>query len=55
MIVMIVGASGFIGGRLAQAFGAAGHEVICGARDVHARLPAGCTRSVQIDYTAPSA
>lgn len=55
MIVMIVGASGFIGGRLAQAFGAAGHEVVCAGRAVHARLPAGCTRAVQIDYSAPSA
>jgi uncharacterized protein YbjT (DUF2867 family)/uncharacterized membrane protein YphA (DoxX/SURF4 family) len=55
MIVMIVGASGFIGGRLAQAFGAAGHEVICAGRNAGARLPAGCSRAVQIDYTAPSA
>jgi uncharacterized protein YbjT (DUF2867 family) len=54
MIVMIVGASGFIGGRLAQAFGAAGHEVICAGRGAHARLPAGCKRSVRIDYTAPT-
>jgi uncharacterized protein YbjT (DUF2867 family)/uncharacterized membrane protein YphA (DoxX/SURF4 family) len=53
MIVMIVGASGFIGGRLAQAFGAAGHEVVCAGRG-HDRLPAGCARSVQIDYSAPS-
>jgi uncharacterized protein YbjT (DUF2867 family) len=55
MIVMIVGASGFIGGRLAQAFGAAGHEVICASRDPRARLPPGCARAVQIDYTSPSA
>lgn len=55
MIVMIVGATGFIGGRLAQAFGAAGHEVRCAGRDAGARLPAGCTRAVQIDYSAPSA
>ena len=55
MIVMIVGASGFIGGRLAQAFGAAGHEVICAGRSAGARLPAGCSRAAHIDYTAPSA
>src|SRR5690349_15727196 len=55
MIVMIVGASGFIGGRLAQAFGAAGHEVICAGRGTQPRLPAGCSRAAHIDYTAPSA
>ena len=55
MVVMIVGASGFIGGRLAQAFGAAGHEVICASRDAGGQPPAGCTRSIRIDFTAPSA
>jgi uncharacterized protein YbjT (DUF2867 family)/uncharacterized membrane protein YphA (DoxX/SURF4 family) len=59
MIVMIVGASGFIGGRLAQAFAAAGHEVVCAGRarpgPDRARLPAGCARAVTIDYTAPMA
>ncbi len=55
MIVMIVGATGFIGGRLAQAFGAAGHDVVCAGREAQSRLPAGCTRAVHIDYSAPSA
>lgn len=55
MIVMIVGASGFIGGRLAQAFAAAGHEVVCAGRGRSARLPVGCARAVPIDYSAPSA
>jgi uncharacterized protein YbjT (DUF2867 family) len=55
MIVMIVGASGFIGGRLAQAFGAAGHEVVCAGRRAPGRLPAGCRREVDIDYTAAAA
>ncbi len=41
MRVMIVGATGFIGSRLAQAFQAAGHEVICASR----------TSSVRLDYT----
>lgn len=55
MVVMIVGASGFIGGRLAQAFSAAGHEVVCAGRGLRAGAPAGCMRAVRIDYTAPSA
>ena len=53
MIVMIVGASGFIGGRLAQGLGAAGHEVVCAGRGEPARLPAGCTRWVTLDFAAP--
>ncbi len=49
MQVMIVGASGFIGGRLARAFRAAGHEVICASRA--AVDDPACKRQLRIDYT----
>jgi nucleoside-diphosphate-sugar epimerase len=48
--VLIVGASGFIGGRIAQAFVAAGHDVTCAQRSE--RLPPGCTRRLAFDYVS---
>lgn len=51
MIVMIVGSTGFIGGRLVRAFAAAGHEVVCASR--HGAQPQpGCARHAGMDYTA---
>jgi uncharacterized protein YbjT (DUF2867 family)/uncharacterized membrane protein YphA (DoxX/SURF4 family) len=49
---MVVGATGFIGGRLAQAFFAAGHDVICASRSRSAKLPSWCQRHVPLDYNA---
>jgi uncharacterized protein YbjT (DUF2867 family) len=47
--VLIVGASGFIGGRLARAFQAAGHEVICASRSsIDSKV---CRRQLRLDYT----
>lgn len=46
---MIVGASGFIGARLARAFHAAGHDVICASRS-SIDAPA-CRRQLRLDYT----
>jgi uncharacterized protein YbjT (DUF2867 family) len=48
--VLIAGASGFIGSRLASAFTAEGHEVICGSRRGWATP--GCTAGFRLDYTA---
>jgi uncharacterized protein YbjT (DUF2867 family) len=52
VIVLIVGASGFIGSRLVQAFSAQGHTVICGTRRIPERPSPGCTRHIALDYTA---
>jgi uncharacterized protein YbjT (DUF2867 family) len=49
--VLIVGASGFIGARLAQACLAAGHGVVCAGRSAPARAHA-CTRHLTLDYAA---
>jgi len=46
--VLLLGATGFIGGRLRAALQNTGYDVICGVR--RGRAPAGC-RSVEIDYT----
>lgn len=51
MKVLIVGATGFIGARLAQAFASSGHEVTCGARSA-TPLPEGCAHLIPIDYTS---
>jgi uncharacterized protein YbjT (DUF2867 family) len=49
--VMIVGATGFLGRRLAQAFAAAGHEVSCASRRCDG-LAAACAHHLPVDYTA---
>ncbi len=54
MIVLIVGASGFIGSRLAQAFSAAGHEVVCAGRNPSGIPPRDCPRTVAIDFAVPA-
>jgi uncharacterized protein YbjT (DUF2867 family) len=47
-VVLLLGASGFIGGRLSRALKAAGYEVVCGTRGKRALT--GC-RSIAVDYT----
>lgn len=48
MRVLLTGASGFIGHRLAEALDRAGHEVICAGRRAGS---AGCRRHVPADFT----
>ena len=48
---MIVGATGFIGARLVNAFASAGHEVHCASRRSAAE-PAGCASWTGLDYAA---
>jgi len=48
--VMIAGASGFIGGHLARACAAAGHEVTCGGRRPPEGIPGA--RQLALDYAA---
>jgi uncharacterized protein YbjT (DUF2867 family) len=48
--VLIVGASGFIGARLARAF-SRDHEVTCASRS-RATLPAECSNHLHLDYSA---
>lgn len=50
MKILIVGATGFIGSRLARAL-ATDHEVTGASRSPH-QLPADCSRHVRLDYTA---
>jgi uncharacterized protein YbjT (DUF2867 family) len=49
--VLIMGATGFIGARLAQGCAAAGLAVIGAARDP-TRLPPACVRRLALDYSA---
>jgi uncharacterized protein YbjT (DUF2867 family) len=49
--VLIAGATGFIGSRLANALAAAGHEVVCASRHGD-ELPPGCARHARLDYSA---
>jgi uncharacterized protein YbjT (DUF2867 family) len=54
--VLVTGASGFLGMRIATALRAAGHEILCAVRGPGTRLPPGCT-VVPADFsrdTAPS-
>jgi uncharacterized protein YbjT (DUF2867 family) len=48
MNVLLVGASGFIGKRLARALRMHGHAVVCAARDPS---QAPCARSIVVDFT----
>jgi uncharacterized protein YbjT (DUF2867 family) len=48
--VLVVGASGFIGARLADAFAAGGHEVRCASRNGADRR--GCDSGLRLDYTS---
>jgi len=57
LVVLLTGASGFIGSRLAEALVAAGHEVVCAVRDP-SRWSEGRYRTLQADFlrdTAPEA
>jgi uncharacterized protein YbjT (DUF2867 family)/uncharacterized membrane protein YphA (DoxX/SURF4 family) len=47
---MVVGATGFIGARLVDAFAAAGHDVRCASRNSADRR--GCDSSLRLDYTS---
>ncbi|HVO89199.1 MAG TPA: SDR family oxidoreductase [Casimicrobiaceae bacterium] len=51
MVVLLTGATGFIGSHLAMALRAAGHEVVCCARSTDYGVLAHCTRAVEADYT----
>ena len=51
-VVLLLGATGFIGQRLLEALRAAGHEVVCGMRSTH--TISGC-RSIAVDYTRDQA
>jgi uncharacterized protein YbjT (DUF2867 family) len=51
VVILIAGASGFIGSRLAAACVHAGHTVICASRDARAPGLPG-TRLLRFDYTA---
>jgi uncharacterized protein YbjT (DUF2867 family) len=46
-VVLLLGATGFIGERLLEALKAAGYQVVCGTRS--GRAPSGC-RGIAIDY-----
>lgn len=50
MVVLLTGASGFIGRHLAEALAAAGHQVVCAVRDPARRVDARF-RTVQADFT----
>lgn len=50
MVVLLTGASGFIGRHVADALAAAGHEVVCAVRDP-SRLHDARFRHVQADFT----
>jgi nucleoside-diphosphate-sugar epimerase len=50
VVILLTGASGFIGRHLAHALTAAGHDVLCATRSSAKRLPSG-TRSIAADYT----
>ena len=52
MVVMIVGATGFIGEQLARAFFEAGHEVVCASRSRPDPMPRWCGRHEVIDYSS---
>jgi uncharacterized protein YbjT (DUF2867 family) len=47
-VVLLLGATGFIGARLLEALRAAGYPVVCGTRS--GRAPGDC-RSIAVDYT----
>jgi uncharacterized protein YbjT (DUF2867 family) len=49
--VLVVGATGFMGSRLASALARAGHEVLCASRQA-GQLPFGCAQQQRLDYTA---
>lgn len=48
MIVLLTGASGFIGSHLARALAERGHHVVCATRG---RQPEGCQRRVDADFS----
>lgn len=50
MIVLLTGASGFIGGRIAHALASAGHEVVCAMRDPTRRIDPRF-RAIAADFT----
>jgi uncharacterized protein YbjT (DUF2867 family) len=50
MVVLLTGASGFIGRRLTAALHCDGHEVLCAGRDRGSAI-AGCARRIPADFT----
>jgi uncharacterized protein YbjT (DUF2867 family) len=52
VVVLLTGASGFIGRKLAGALHATGHQVVCAVRDPASGATPGCARRVAADFTS---
>ena len=52
MVVLILGSSGFIGSRLANALSAAGHRVICTRRRSAVGARAACSETIHVDFVS---